>query len=327
VGPSGDSALVRHPVVFFLFNRPDLTRLVFEVIRRAAPSTLYLIADGPRHEADAPLCAEARAVVQSVDWTCTVHTLFREQNLGCGLSVASGIDYVFEREEAAIFLEDDTFPSDSFFTFCDELLDRYRSNPAIVHIGGVSFWASRISTKESYYFSNYNQCWGGWATWKRAWSHYDFQLSDFPNPEMDRTLRSISHNKSEYLYWRRAFELVQNGSIDTWDYQWTYACWKQQGLSIIPTVSLIKNLGFRSDASHSLTAHPLEMRVKNQEIRENIHPTKIERNKKLDRQTYNAFFKRSSWTIRESSRKILFQLYIIYKYTKNQVVKRLNLGD
>ena len=312
--------MVRHPVVFFLFNRPDLTRLVFEVIRRAAPSTLYLIADGPRHETDGPLCTEARAVVQSVDWHCTVHTLFREQNLGCGRSVASGIDYVFEREEAAILLEDDTFPSDSFFSFCDELLDRYRSNPAIVHIGGVSFWASRISTQESYYFSNYSHVWGGWATWKRAWSHYDFQLSDFPNTEMDRTLHSISHNKNEYQYWRRIFQLVQNGSIDTWDYQWMYACWKQQGLSIIPTVSLIKNLGFRSDATHSLTAHPVEQTVTNQEIYELVHPQSIKRNKKLDRRTFKAFYRNSNWTISTLTKKLVWQIYVVYRFIKNIVL-------
>lgn len=308
--------MVRHPVVFFLFNRPDLTRLVFEVIRRAAPSTLYLIADGPRHEADAPLCAEARAVVQSVDWPCTVHTLFREQNLGCGRSVSSGIGNVFEREEAAIFLEDDTLPSDSFFSFCDELLDRYRSNPAIVHIGGVSFWASRISTQESYYFSNYSHVWGGWATWKRAWSHYDFQLSDFPNPEMDRILRSISHNNNEYQYWRRTFELVQNGSIDTWDYQWTYACWKQQGLSIIPTVSLIKNLGFRADATHSRTASSIEAGVANQEISRIVHPRKMVRNQQLDRRTYRAFFSPSRRSLKSVGRQIRWKAYLVYRSIK-----------
>jgi len=96
---------------------------------------------------------------------------------------------------------------------------------------------------------------------------------------------------------------------------------------IIPTDNLIKNLGFRSDATHTLTAHPLVIRLKNQEIEKLFHPDKIERNKKLDRQTYNAIFKGSSWAIRESMRKILFQLYIIYKYTKKQVVKRSNLGD
>lgn len=308
--------MVRHPIVFFIFNRPDLTRLVFEAIRRAAPATLYVIADGPRHEADVLLSAEARAVVQSVDWPCSVHTLFREQNLGCGRSVASGIDYVFEREEAAIFLEDDTSPSDTFFSFCDELLDRYRSDLNIAHIGGVSFWASVISSRESYYFSKYSHVWGGWATWKRAWSHYDFYLDDFASPGMDRILRSISHNKNEYQYWQRIFKLVQNGSIDTWDYQWMYACWKQQGLSIIPTVSLIKNLGFRPDATHSLTAHPVEQTVVNLEIDEIVHPVKITRNKSLDRRTFKAFYRNSKWSFSSLIQKSVWQLYLVYRFFK-----------
>lgn len=308
--------MVRHPVVFFIFNRPDLTRLVFDVIRRAAPSTLYVIADGPRHEADALLCAEARAVVENVDWPCTVHKLFREQNLGCGRSVSSGIDYVFEREEAAIFLEDDTLPSNSFFTFCDELLDRYCTDSAIAHIGGVSFWASFISSKESYYFSRYCHVWGGWATWRRAWSYYDFELSDYPNPEMERIIRDNSHNQKESAYWHHKFHQVQNGSIDTWDYQWSYACWKQRGLSIIPSVSLIKNLGFRADATHSFTASSIEADVINREISRIVHPAKVVRNHHLDRRTYRAFFSPSHRSLKSFGRHILWKTYLAYRRVK-----------
>jgi len=311
----GVSVVVRHPVVFFIFNRPDLTQLVFDVIRRAAPTTLYVIADGPRHEADAPLCAEARTVVEQVDWPCTVQTLFREQNLGCGRSVSSGIDYVFEREEAAIFLEDDTLPSDTFFSFCDELLDRYRNNPKIVHIGAVCYWASSISTRESYYFSRYPHIWG-WATWKRAWVHYDFNLTGYESEKTKVLLRANCHSRNEQKYWNRFFLLVKSQTLHAWSYQWIYACWKQNGLAITPTVCLVKNLGFRADATHTLTAHPLEMGLKNEEIGEIVHPKIIERNKKLDRQTYKIFYKNSSWNIRRFSQWILWKLYVLYRFIR-----------
>jgi len=311
----GVSVVVRHPVVFFIFNRPDLTQLVFDVIRRAAPTTLYVIADGPRHEADAPLCAEARAVVENVDWPCTVHKLFREQNLGCGRSVSSGIDYVFEREEAAIFLEDDTLPSDSFFTYCDELLDRYRNNPRIVHIGAVCYWASSISTRESYYFSRYPHV-GAWATWRRAWSYFDFNLTDYESEKTKVILRTNCHNLNERIYWNRHFLLVKSQTLRAWGYQWVYACWKQNGLAITPTVSLVKNLGFRSDATHTVTAHPLQLSLNNNEINEIVHPKKITRNRKLDRKTYRVFFQGADWSLHSLKRKVIWELYLIYKKVK-----------
>jgi hypothetical protein len=211
---------------------------------------------------------------------------------------------------------DDTLPSDSFFSFCDELLDRYNSNPSIVHIGGVNFLASSNSSRESYCFSIYNLGWGGWATWRRAWSSYNFALVDHPDPEMERIVQSICHSKNEVAYWHRMFRNVQNGVIDAWDYQWTYACWKQRGLSIIPRVSLIKNLGFRNDATHSLTAHPLEKKVVNQEMTVIHHPSEIQRNKRLDRRIYRAFYRNSTWSFSSLMQTIVWQLYIVYRFLK-----------
>jgi hypothetical protein len=95
------------PVAFFLFNRPETTARVFSQIRRAAPSRLFLVADGPREDrpADAEQCAAARRMVDRIDWPCRVHTNFVPYNMGCTQRMATGINWVFEQVDEAIILQ------------------------------------------------------------------------------------------------------------------------------------------------------------------------------------------------------------------------------
>src|SRR4051794_37703129 len=129
------------PVVFLIFNRPEQTRRVFNEIRKAQPSRLLVVADGPRADrfGEATLCDRTRAVIQHIDWPCEVTTRFSSVNLGCKLSVSSGLDWAFEQVAEAIILEDDCLPDPSFFPFCEELLERYRDNPQISQICGSNY--------------------------------------------------------------------------------------------------------------------------------------------------------------------------------------------
>jgi hypothetical protein len=115
------------PILFLIFNRPDLTHIVFNRIREVKPKYLFVAADGPRedHPEDQRKCEEARTkVLNSIDWDCEVKTLFRDKNLGCGLAVSQAITWFFGHVEEGIILEDDTLPSISFFQFCQELLKK-----------------------------------------------------------------------------------------------------------------------------------------------------------------------------------------------------------
>lgn len=165
------------PIALIIFNRPDLTIRVFSKIARAKPKTLFVIADGPRsdHPGDIKKCAEARSIIESVDWDCTVHKNYSDINLGCGRRLASGISWVFEKVEEAIILEDDCLPHPTFFRFCKELLERYRDDERIMQINGQNFQHKSMRTSYSYLFSYSNNCWG-WATWRRAWQHFDMEM-------------------------------------------------------------------------------------------------------------------------------------------------------
>ena len=129
------------PVLFLIFNRPETTIQVFSAIKKAQPNRLYIAADGPRSEYpdEENHCKIARTIATNVDWDCEVKTLFRDQNLGCRLAVSQAIDWFFEQEPEGIILEDDCLPDQSFFWFCNELLERYRDDTRIMHIGGTNF--------------------------------------------------------------------------------------------------------------------------------------------------------------------------------------------
>lgn len=165
------------PVAFIIFNRPDTTRRVFEMIRQAQPPKLLVIADGARenHPSDRQNCAAAKGIIAEVDWDCEVTTNYSDRNLGCRDRLASGLNWVFEQVPEAIILEDDCLPHSSFFRFCEEMLLKYRNDNRIMHIGGNNFQMQKSRTNDSYYFSRYNHCWG-WASWGRAWQHYDVDM-------------------------------------------------------------------------------------------------------------------------------------------------------
>jgi hypothetical protein len=167
-------------VLFLVFSRPHLTAQVMATIRAAQPKRLYVAADGPRKRpGEDELCNEARRIATEVDWPCEVRTLFRDTNLGCRVGVSTAMDWFFEHEKEGIILEDDCVPSQSFFPYCAELLDRYRDDARIMCISGDNPRARPVQRRESYVFSRYPLIWG-WATWQRAWRLYDATRSSWP---------------------------------------------------------------------------------------------------------------------------------------------------
>lgn len=239
-------------VLFLVFNRPDTTKQVFGAIRKAKPPRLYVAADGPRDDksGEREKCGEVRRIATQVDWDCEVKTLFRDKNLGCKYGVSGGIDWFFENEEEGIILEDDCLPSQSFFWFCEELLERYRGDKRILMISGDNFQFGKRRTNDSYYFSQYTHIWG-WASWRRAWRYFDKDMENWPLIRDNGYLFDILQNKRAAKYWAQIFETVYRGKIDTWDYPWTFSCWIQNGLTVLPNVNLVSNIGFDGDATHT----------------------------------------------------------------------------
>jgi hypothetical protein len=245
-------------VLLILFNRPESTQKVFNSIKEARPPRLYISADGPRQDRanESKLCNEVRKIATDVDWPCEVRTNFQTSNLGCKKGVSSAINWFFENELEGIILEDDVVPVISFFKYCDQMLDKYRNTNKVMMISGSNLVANEYSSEDSYLFSRYVHIWG-WATWRRAWNEYDVSMKEWKNTTQLQSKRCVS---SEFTgneeFWYSIFDLVADNKIDTWDYQWVYACWKNGGVSINPNVNLINNIGFDTNATHTNFVKP-----------------------------------------------------------------------
>jgi len=276
------------PVLLLLYNRPDKSKIVLDAIRKARPRQLFVAADGPSEKCaqDQKKCAQTRDLVNMVDWNCDVRTLFREENLGCRRAISSAISWFYDQVEEGIILEDDCLPSQSFFSFCTELLERYRHNDDVMVISGDNFQGGRSVTDDSYYFSRYPHCWG-WATWRRAWRKYDATLADWPVFKNSQDFIDLGAGNTLFKsYWSRNFEQVLSGGVDSWAYAWTLNCWANGGLTVIPEKNLVKNIGFGSDATHTTESNERISMMQAEEIGFPLcHPSQVKRH--LDADLYS----------------------------------------
>ncbi|HYP54082.1 MAG TPA: hypothetical protein VEQ42_11110 [Pyrinomonadaceae bacterium] len=283
---------MKTPVAFLIFNRPETTERVFAEIARARPAKLLVVADGPRasRPEEAELCRAARSVVERIDWDCELLTNFAETNLGCKNRVSSGITWVFNQVEEAIVLEDDCLPHPSFFPFCEELLERYRTDERVMSVSGDNFQFGRARSPHSYYFSCYPHIWG-WASWRRAWRHYDVGMSAWPALRDTDWPLAVVGDKAAARYWREAFENVYAGRVDTWDYQWVFACWSRQGLAALPETNLVTNIGWGGEATHTgASVSPLG-NIPAAEMGFPLrHPPHVSRHAEADRYTFERVF-------------------------------------
>lgn len=241
------------PILFLVFNRPATTDKVLGKIRSIRPSKLFIAADGPRkgNEFDeANVQAVRKLIEEGVDWPCETRTLFREQNVGCGVAVSSAIDWFFQNVEEGIILEDDTLPDLTFFEFCDELLAKYRHNSRVMCIGGTNLIPD-FKTPYSYIFTRHAGIWG-WATWKRAWQHYDFSMELWKLEEFKAKVKKYFGTGKQYRSIEKDFQKTHLKLIDTWDYQWYFARIINDGIGILPKTNLISNIGFDVNATHTM---------------------------------------------------------------------------
>jgi hypothetical protein len=240
------------PVALLVFNRPETTKRVLEVIRKVRPSQLLLVADGPRtgHPTDVDKCAEVVSILDQIDWPCEVLRNYSQTNLGCKVRVSSGLDWVFSQVEEAIILEDDCLPDVSFFPFCQEMLATYRHDKRVMTVCGTNLLGRWKDDRQSYHFANYDWVWG-WASWRRAWQKYDVTMSQWENPSCRIRVRRILQDDEFYALREMAFQQAFDNRIDTWDYQWSFARLLHEGLAAVPSINLVTNIGYGREATHT----------------------------------------------------------------------------
>jgi hypothetical protein len=247
-----DSWQLKTPVALIIYKRPDTTARVLAEIAKAKPHKLLVIAEGPKPDVpgEAEKIAATRAIIDQVDWDCDILKNYADVNLGCGIRVSSGLSWAFDKEEEIIILEDDCLPHPTFFRFCDELLEKYRHDKRVAMISGDNFQFGKKRNSYSYYFSRYAHIWG-WASWRRAWQHYDYDIIDWPEIRDGKWLRDILKNRNAIHNWENTFQIMYEKKIDTWDFQWQFACFINSGLCIMPNINLVSNIGYGFNATHT----------------------------------------------------------------------------
>jgi hypothetical protein len=262
------------PVALFIYHRPLQTARVFSRLALAQPRQLFIVADGPASAADVRASEAARAVVADIDWDCDVCRSYSDLHLGCRRRMSSGIDWVFSQCERAILLEDDCLPDMSFFPYCQSLLERYADDDRVMTISGDNFQFGVQRTPFSYYFSAIPHLWG-WATWRRAWNHYDVDMKQWP---MVASTNFPGDMIPQYAarYHREGMAETHAGRRNTWDHQWVFACWMRRALCALPAVNLVSNIGFGPNATHCKTPTPLASLPTQPIDFPLIHPPKVD---------------------------------------------------
>ena len=303
------------PVLYIIFNRLDTVQRTFPVLQAVKPSKLFIAADGPRtnREGEVEKCKQVKEYVTSnINWECTVQTLFREENLGCGKNVSAAITWFFENVEMGIILEDDCLPDMTFFPYCRELLLKYKDEPKVMHIAGDNpVQYSKLKHHESYYFEKIQHCWG-WANWANRWKNYDFNINDNYKNVLENN--NYFKNPRTKEQWTNLLEQMRTHRIDTWDIQWSYKILEMDGLCINPCNNLIQNIGMNSGVhfegndseSDGRPAIPMKFPM--------VHPKKLDFNYTQIKRLQN--LGKDDPIIIQIIKKILKKLGIFYKLKK-----------
>lgn len=282
------------PVAILNFNRPHLTRQVFEVVRQIKPRRLLLIADGPRADRpdDVRLCAEVRAIFEEIDWDCEVSRKFSDINLGSFKSNSSGLNWVFDTVEEAIVIEDDCIPSLSFFRFCEELLERYRDDPKVGVITGYNLgFPEPGNQNDSYFFSAYVLTWA-WASWRRVWKQVDLDMSWWTQKKGKELLQGSFPQPAERRYWYALYKRIHSGVMrNAWDYQLMLTSCRHAQHCIIPSVNMVSNIGFGVDGTNCFDeSSPLQDVPRGEIGFPLVHPTEIRRSAETDSEIFRIRF-------------------------------------
>lgn len=283
------------PILVVTYKRHDTTFEVLKRLKTIQAKTIYISSNHWKNDEEKEIVLSLREKIKNfIDWNCDLHMIIRTEHLKVKDSFSSAIDAFFQHEDMGIILEDDTVPNQSFFYFCQEMLEKYKENENIFMISGWSALdfdqEAKNSLQEDYFFSKYNHIWG-WATWKRAWKFYQKEFSDFEN---EFSLLKFD-TQEEKKTWYRIFKLYNEGKIDTWDYPWTYTIWKNQGLCIYPKNNMVQNIGLnRTDATNTKTESKFQNMITYEITKKILHPKEIVRNIYLDKKNFLISFRENS---------------------------------
>lgn len=249
------------PIIVFAYNRPDHLRKTLTWLGKnelADQSTLYVFCDGPKPNASAEQLTKvenARKVAHEFALVPTfkeVHIVEREENLGLGTSVITGVTEVTNKHGRAIVLEDDLLTSPYFLKYMNEALDKYESYPAVFSISANRPPVNKMAIPADYeydVFVSLRPFSTGWATWKDKWNCIDWSmdyLEDFlKHQEQIKAFNRGGDDLTNMLL------LQKNHKIDSWAIRYAFQHFYHHAVAILPCVPYVDNIGFDGTGIHS----------------------------------------------------------------------------
>lgn len=240
------------PILFIIFNRPQIANQAFEVIKTVKPKYLYIASDAARDNKageDALVQQTRDMILHNIDWDCNVNTLFHSKNQGCGMGVYTAISWFFNHVNMGIILEDDCIVDRTFFFYMEELLIRYQNDDRIGMVAGTNPIVLD-HYQYSYLFSKYKSCWG-WGTWKRAWNNMDIDMVWRNSDISPSVLNNSGYRGKDISNWKSKLRYIDNNYVSAWDWQWYFSLSAQNQLCIYPSVNLVSNIGSDKNATHT----------------------------------------------------------------------------
>lgn len=238
-------------VLMLFFNRPDHFQKVFDEVRKARPAKLFLYQDGARGERDVPGIEACRKIAsdENIDWECEVHRSYQTNNQGCDPSGHLSQKWAFSMVDKCIVLEDDCVPSQSFFPFCKEMLDRYEHDERISMIAGFNEDEITAYCPNSYFFTSVFAIWG-WASWRRVFEKRDEQYAFLDDAYTMRELESFAKSRKLRSDLIRMMQDHRALGKQYFESLFWSAMLLSSGMAIMPARNLINNLGLSDESTH-----------------------------------------------------------------------------
>jgi len=259
ITPSKTTTLkfVKSPIALFVFKRPQETLQTLECLTRnrgVKDHPLYIFCDASRRADEEREVAETRKIVRSRKWTDAVSIIEKEKNQGLANSIISGVDQLCEKHGRAIIIEDDLLLADSCLEYFEHSLERFASVESIMQISGHRFFDAQETESNSSFLMPVTTTWG-WATWSRAWKFFDPAMKGVERLRSDSLFRHRFDLDNSYPYSQMVEAQIQGG-VDSWGIRWVWAMFNNNGLTLYPTKSLVKNIGFSPSSHHTKTELP-----------------------------------------------------------------------
>lgn len=238
-------------VLVIFFVRDDVLAKTFESIRQARPRRLLLWQDGARkgREDDIEKIECCRKIVENIDWDCEVYKNYQTKNWGCDPSTFYSHKWAFSIVDKCIILEDDCLPTQSFFRYCKELLDKYENDTRINRICGMNNLGELSNCPDDYFFSRSGSVWG-WATWKRVSDSWE---ADYKFLDDNYTINLLLQNNIKFKDYLKTVKRHQKTGVPHWESIQSMRKLLTSSFDIVPSKNMIKSLGVSEESTHSVS--------------------------------------------------------------------------